>query len=804
MRLVLVTACAVLIILLVAWLLPAPASLPSPERQHTDYLGSAVCRECHLSEYEAWKDSVHARALQPASASTIVGEFAGVEPVVFRNLTAMPVAWEDVITLKGGRQLAGTILSETPEEVVLRDLGGRRTVARKDILAISPGSDRRQKQAQNQGVPAAEQAEYKMAIMEPTPAGQEPKVQKYPVAYVLGAGQQTQQYLTRLPDGRLQALPLVWDTSRRLWYDRRRALASLGDINPGSPYYWTGYQQTANLFCLQCHVSQLETNYDPRTDTYQSTWTEPGINCEACHGPAREHVSLTRRARKTGERPVDWGLKSPQALSAEARTDICAQCHSLRLSYIPELKPGEDYYDHFVPYLWNYQGRYWPDGTPGYQNYQYLSLLQSRCTRVIRGTANPLTCTDCHDPHRNQSGRRPNNVVITRERSPASDRLCTRCHSDIAAEAAAHTHHPTESPGSRCLNCHMPRLDVTMGRYTTDHRITIPVPQATQAVEIPNACSDCHRSETPEWATRHFADRYGEDPGGHFARTLTVVALSQGDALGPALGILADPEESPPLRAMVATLLAPARQPRVQQALLRAVTDAHPLVQVSALNVLSPAWVEEHTSEIALLLTADRLAVRLTAARRFTDQPELISRLEPDQRLALGALLRQAFASAARQREHPAAGVDMAHILLTKGFFTEAIRQYRLVLEKHPDFVPARISLAQTYLDQQRFEEAEDQFAAVGRIRPDDLTAQVGRAQCLILMGRAQEAADILEKVLEAAPGYIRAHLHLGRAYQSLGQNDQARAQWQEALRLDPGNVAARALFNALVREGRR
>ncbi len=827
MRLVLVTAAAVLVILLVAWLLPAPAPLPSPERQHTDYLGSAVCRECHLSEYEAWKDSVHARAFQPASASTVAGEFVGVEPVVFNNLTTIPVAWEDVITLKDGRQLAGTVLSETPEEVVLRDVGRGRTVARKDILTISPGSDRRQKQAQNRGVPVAEQAEYKMAIIEPTPAGQQPKVQKHPVAYVLGAGRQTQQYLTRLPDGRLQVLPLVWDTSRRLWYDHRRALAGPKDINPDSPYYWSGYEQTANLSCLQCHVSQLETNYEPRTDTYQSTWTEPGINCEVCHGPARKHVALTRGARKTGERPVDWGLKSPRALSAQARTDICAQCHSLRLSYVAELKPGEDYYDHFVPYLWNYQGRYWADGTPRYQNYQYLSLLESRCTRTIRGTANPLTCTDCHDPHRNQSqgwhGRPVQRIRRTAggatrvrttgtgfagagagpgERSPASDRLCTRCHSDIAADVTAHTHHPTESPGSRCLNCHMPRLDLPMGRYTTDHRITIPVPQATQALEIPNACSDCHRSETPEWAARHFVDRYGEDPGGHFARTLTVVALSQSDAqaLGPALGILADPEESRPLRAMVATLLATARQPRVQQALLQAALEAHPLVRVSALRALSSTSMEEHATEIAGLLNAPLLGVRLTAASRFTDQPELIDRLEADGRRALVAALDEAFAAASDQREHPGPGLDLARIRLVLGILglaqrSDVTRQHRLVLEKQPDYVPARTSLARLYLRQQRFEEALVQFTALARLQPENLAAQVGAAQCLIPTGRAEEAVDTLEQVLAGAPRYIPAHLNLGLAYQSLGRTDQARAQWEEVLRLDPGNVLAGALL---------
>jgi len=251
---------------------------------------------------------------------------------------------------------------------------------------------------------------------------------------------------------------------------------------------------------------------------------------------------------------------------------------------------------------------------------------------------------------------------------------------------------------------------------------------------------------------------------------------------------------------MVATLLAPAPQPRIQQGLLQTALKAHPLVQVYALSALSSASMEVHATEIAGLLSAPLLAVRLAAASRFTDQPELIGRLEADQRRALVAAFNDAFAAASGQREHPGAGVDLARIrqvlgLLGLGQRSDVIRQYRLVLEKQPDHVPGRISLARLYLGQQRFEEALVQFTALARIQPEKLVAQIGAAQCLIPMGRAGEAVDILEQVLAAAPGYIPAHLHLGLAYQSLGRTDQARAQWEEVLRLDPGNVTAGALL---------
>jgi len=822
-RLVSVTAVAVVIICLVGWLLPRPGSVPTPERRHVGYLGSGACRECHATEYEAWKGSAHSKTLQPVSPSTVAGEFTGVGPVSFNQLTSAPVAWEDIISLTDGRQVTGTIVSETAEKVLLRRVDGQKPISREHIKAIDYGAERRQKQEQGRGDPA--RAEYNLALIETRPGEQDPEVQRYEVSYVLGAAEQTQQYLTRLPDGRLQVLPLVWDAKRKRWYDHRRLLPQPQDVVPGDPQYWRGYENTANLTCLQCHVSQLETNYDDRTDTYHSTWSEPGVNCETCHGPAAEHVATARQAQATGSRPTDWGLKSLATLSAQARTEVCAQCHSLRRAYSPELKPGENYYDHFAPRLWfsgagqtdstpgdqNYQhpsllrkvsfrGRYWPDGTPRDRNYQYLSLLGSRClrSRDPGSPKEPLTCTDCHNPHANRFTTGP-------IRSPGTDALCTRCHSDVAADLTAHTHHQAEGPGSRCLNCHMPRVDIPMGRYTVDHRITVPTPRATVAMEIPNACIDCHRSETPEWVARRFTEWYGEDPTGHLARTEVMMALAQGDlnAVGAGLRILTDPKESPPLRATMATALAPTPYASVQRALLKTAFDANPLVQIAALKALSPAWVVEHVDTLARLLRADRLAVRLAAVRKFTVGPELIDRLPPAYRNVLRNVLNEAFEVSLRQREEPGSAVALARIQWIVGRRSEATRQYRLILEKYPNFIPARAALAGVYLAQQRFEEALTQFTALADINPDDLAAQVGAAQCLIPMGRPKQAAGILEAVLQADRTNISAHLHLGLAYQYLGKNKEARAEWEETLRLDPDNVAARALLEALVRQGR-
>ena len=64
------------------------------------------------------------------------------------------------------------------------------------------------------------------------------------------------------------------------------------------PVNWKESPYTFNTACYCCHVSQLSTNYDLKTDTYHTTWAEPGINCETCHGPAEEHNKIAQATPK--------------------------------------------------------------------------------------------------------------------------------------------------------------------------------------------------------------------------------------------------------------------------------------------------------------------------------------------------------------------------------------------------------------------------------------------------------------------------------------------------------------------------
>jgi len=76
--------------------------------------------------------------------------------------------------------------------------------------------------------------------------------------------------------GRLQTLPVAYDVRKKEWFDT--ALSGLrhfpGQQGAGAPVGWKEWPYTFNTSCYGCHVSQLATNYDLKSDTYRTTWKE--------------------------------------------------------------------------------------------------------------------------------------------------------------------------------------------------------------------------------------------------------------------------------------------------------------------------------------------------------------------------------------------------------------------------------------------------------------------------------------------------------------------------------------------------
>lgn len=284
---------------------------------------------------------------------------------------------------------------------------------------------------------------------------------KYRIEQVLG-GKNVYYFLTPLKRGRLQTLPVAYDVNRKAWFD---TAASGVRHFPGRdrerPVHWKEFPYTFNTSCYGCHVSQLSTNYHFKTDTYKTTWAEPGINCETCHGSSVEHNRVMKEAPQ-GQPPKDMKIISVKKFTVEQHNSACSTCHLKGTPLTTTFTPGDRLFDHFdLVTLENPD--YYPDGRDLGENYTYTSWLMSPCVK-----SGKLSCIKCHT----SSGR------YRFKAEEKANEACLPCHENKVKDPTAHTRHKPDSPGNKCVSCHLPLTSFArMNR--SDHSMRPPTPAAS-------------------------------------------------------------------------------------------------------------------------------------------------------------------------------------------------------------------------------------------------------------------------------------------------------------------------------------
>jgi Cytochrome c554 and c-prime len=217
----------------------------------------------------------------------------------------------------------------------------------------------------------------------------------------------------------------AWFEHRISWYTAP-ARASLTPGHPltiASAQSALGLMQSANDIyrCFHCHATGVERT----ADGVDLTRIKPGIHCERCHGPGREHL----RAPGTGN------ILNPGRLPARASVQICGECHRTP-------KPGDE---QPMPELED----------PMSIRFQPVGLMASRCFIASR----KLSCLTCHDAHEN--ARRNDSAWYTAR--------CLACHEARSSAGSACKRTAREN----CLPCHMQRSTPAPYLSFTDHRIRI-------------------------------------------------------------------------------------------------------------------------------------------------------------------------------------------------------------------------------------------------------------------------------------------------------------------------------------------
>ncbi len=310
-------------------------------------------------------------------------------------------------------------------------------------------------------------------------------MEDFEVKYVFGVTP-LQQYMIEFdrPEGmaenevaRVQVLSICWDTEGEKWFQLQPPDVK-EKIEPGDPLHWTGRTQCWNTSCADCHSTDLKKNFDLKTLTYHTTFSEIDVSCEACHGPGSQHVEMAKSNSIFWDRKKGYGLARLKGEQSTAQIETCAKCHSRRGGIREGFCGGRRYHDHYTSELLTEQ-TYHDDGQIKDEVYVYGSFLQSKMYHE------GIRCTDCHDPHSTK-------VKFD------TNQLCTSCHAHPAGkyDVPSHHRHQTGSTGAKCVECHMPATTYMHVDPRRDHSLRIPRPDLSVKHGTPNACTQCHIDAT--------------------------------------------------------------------------------------------------------------------------------------------------------------------------------------------------------------------------------------------------------------------------------------------------------------------
>ena len=719
-----------------------------------DFVGSAACAGCHAAQYGQWAASTHGRAGGEPGPETVIAPFDGT-PITFRDGTILPLV----------------------------DSAGRHVfVVRQD------------------GRP-----ELEIAVDGVIGGG-----------HMIGGG--TQGFVTRLADGTVRFLPFDYSAQLDAWFCNTGSRAKLGwqpvttELSLGDCGDWPPVRILGTLSrfanCQSCHGSQITASLEPGTGV-ATGWTSLDINCESCHGPARLHVELMSGAGSAGGVPpgrasaagglagaadlVDIGLDSRVLDGVDESLEVCFRCHSVRDVVQEGYLSGADltdYYALLLPALGDEP--HLADGRVRTFAYQG-SHLSSSC--YVDGS---MTCVSCHEPH----GLGYWDVNRAPLASEIDDGQCTSCHAAKAANPEAHTFHPAESPGARCVSCHMPYLQhpsigdaVPFAR--SDHTIPVPRPQLDGRLGLVSACRGCHTDQSElrlqAWVDERWGETKPQDPvtagllnvtdamGSDLAARLLLRPGEGGDMdqarglaryimgwVHPGEGLGRDGAErvarlaesgNPDLRAMALAALhvaAPARG--------AASADGSPDADEVAATARSESGPVRRRWVMLLGFLADEARVRQEweTAIELLDRALAVEPNDPGALLTLGLVLHAAgdtegaidalTRSLAADPNQPVARVNLGIARAVAGDDEAAVREYEAAIALNPYEAMAHVNLGNLYLRRDNTVAAISAYERAVAVGPEIAAAHRNLAVALGRAGRFTDAVPHARRAVEFAP----------------------------------------------------
>ena len=723
---------------------PAAADRPAIRITAEDFAGSATCAACHADQYQRWAGSTHGRAGGEPGPETVIAPFDGT-PITFRDGTVLPVVDST------GRYLFVVRQEGRPQVTISVDgvIGG---------------------------------------------------------GHMLGGG--TQGFATRMADGTARFVPFDYSRQLDAWFcntgtrsargwvpiTAQMALADCGDWPPTRVL--GTLEQFAN--CQACHGSQITARLEPGVG-FETRWTALNIDCESCHGPARRHVELMTGADAGASDPADIGLPSRVTDGVEESLETCFQCHSVKDVVQEGYLPGARLTDYYALKLPTLGGEpYLPDGRV--RNFAYQGThLSSSC--YVDGN---MTCVSCHEPH-GLGYWDINRMPLADE---TDDRQCTSCHTAKAAAPEAHTFHPPNSPGARCVNCHMPYLQhrgvggaVPFAR--SDHTIPVPRPELDARLGLVSACRGCH-TDRSEFRLQAQVDEWWGATKPLDPVSAGLLAVTDATGVDLAARLLLHPDEPGALarfQGLAGFLVGWVRPGEglggdAAERVNRLGATSDPDLRALALATLHVADSTEGTSAAS---SGESLAVR----RRWV---MILGFLSED--ASLGGDTERAEDLLMRARAvlpgDPGVLGALGSLHHENGDYSRAITAFTASLASDPVQPSVHVNLGITRAASGDAAGAIREYERALSLNPNETLAYLNIGNVQLRGGDLAAAIRSYERAVAVGPEFARAHLHLAIALARAGRIEEALPHGRLALEFSPDDEAARTTLAQLEAEAAR
>jgi predicted CXXCH cytochrome family protein len=435
------------------------------------YVSSDTCKSCHPDQYDSWHRSFHRTMTQLPSTETVRGDFENVK---------LEYAGEKYHLERRGEEFWVDMVDPDWKYVqTLKRASGHR--------------------AEDPAGPNAPRSRKRITM--------------------LTGSHHMQAYWVASDHGNMQFnIPFTYVFHDQRWFPRNDVFL----LDPSIQWI----QQVWNVGCISCHSTAGQPRQDPKSKVLSTRTAELGIACEACHGPAEEHIRANldpaRRYGLHSSSGPDPTIFNPRRRNHVQSSEVCGQCHAIRHNLHKDqwnkegvsFWPGESI-ESKAP-LVRYDGAnldapgnekkrslmegcFWPDGQVRVSGRDFSAMAASGCYQ--RGE---ISCLSCHSMHQYQS----NNHQLAR--GMEGNQACLQCHGDYAAKLEQHTRHRAGSSGSLCYNCHMPYTTYGLLKGIRSHTINSPSVRSSLDSGRPNACNLCHLDKSLGWTAAKLNDWHGQ------------------------------------------------------------------------------------------------------------------------------------------------------------------------------------------------------------------------------------------------------------------------------------------------------